>query len=177
VNYVVDDIGTVVSQMVVRAPLDVPAYLYGHQLDINNQLLRLQQDPLKKEQRYPLVALFLDIEEPVINGVINYKLNLVIVAKTNPNDSAVMRFEDTKVFKTILNPLYEAFFKSLGDSGLFMWPGVMERPKHSKFFRPFWGKPITEQLETKKNEANIFNDYLDAIQIKGLEINQKLKYC
>lgn len=172
-NYVVDDIGIVVTQM----KGDVPEYLFGHRLEINNRLLRLQQDPAKKEQRYPLIALFLDIEEPVVEGVIRYKLNLVIVAKSDPNDNAEQRYQDSKPFKSVLYPLYYAFFKSLSDSGLFMWPEVAEQPKHTKVDRPFWGKVIQDELGVNKIEANIFNDYLDAIQIKGLEINQKLKYC
>lgn len=186
-NYIVDDIGTVVENMgngrYWAAEFDQffrgnPCqYLFGHRLDINNQLLRQQGNKDKKEQRYPLIALFLDIEEPVIKGVINYKLNLVIVAKTSPNDSAVQRYQDTKTFKTVLYPLYNAFMGSLSDSGLFMWPEVADRPKHSKIDRPFWGKAVTDELGVKQTDANIFNDFLDAIQIKNLEINQKLKYC
>jgi len=187
VNYIVDDIGVVVEnlssgrywakefdQFFRGNPCQ---YLYGHRLQINNQLLRQQQNPAKKEQRYPLIALFLDIEEPVINGVINYKLNLVIGAKTDPNYSTEARYQDNKPFKSVLYPLYYAFMQSLSDSGLFMWPGVADMPKHSKIDRPFWGVSIADELGVKKNEANIFNDFLDAIQIKNLEINQKLKTC
>jgi hypothetical protein len=173
VNYVVDDIGTVVAQMKGA----VPEYLFGHRLEINNRLLKQSQDPAKKEQRYPLIALFLDIEQSVTGNIINYKLNIMIVTKTNPNDTTEARYDDMKPFKMVLYPLYYSFIQSLSDSGLFMWPTVADMPKHSKIDRPFWGKAVTDELGIKKTEANVFNDYLDAIQIKNLEINQKLKTC
>lgn len=186
-NYIVDDIETVVDQMSTGRYWakefdkffrgNPCQYLFGHRLEITNRLLKQQQNKDLKEQRYPLIALFLDVEEPVIGNVISYKLNLVIVAKTNPNDTTEARYEDNKPFKSVLYPLYYAFMKSLSDSGLFMYPQVADIPKHSKIDRPFWGKAVTEELGIKQTEANIFNDYLDAIQIKNLEVNQKLKTC
>ena len=186
-NVIVDDIGTVVTninngrywarefdEFFKGNPCQ---YLYGHKVEITNRLLKQQQNKDLKEQRYPLVALFLDIEEPIIGDVINYKLNLVIVAKTNPNDTTEARYQDSKPFKTVLYPLYNAFFKSLSDSGLFFSPTVADKPKHTKIDRPFWGKAVTDELGIKQTEANIFNDYLDAIQIKNLEVNQKIKTC
>lgn len=186
-NYIVDDIGTVVDQMnngrywakefdqFFRGnPIN---YLFGHRLEVNNRLLKQQQNKDLKEQRYPLIALFLDIEEPIVGDVINYKLNLVIGAKTNPADTTEARYQDSKPFKTVLYPMYNAFMKSLSDSGLFFWPTVADNPKHTKIDRPYWGLAIADDMGVKKTEANIFNDFLDAIQIKGLEINQKIKTC
>lgn len=186
-NFIVDDIEKVVNGLVPgkywsaetkQFFIDHPCqYLYGHKVEVTNRLLKKQQNNQLKDQLYPLIVLFLDIEEPIIGDVINYKLNLVIVAKTNPNDNTAVRYQDTKPFKLILYPLFEAFMKSLSDSGLFFWPTVTDKPKHTKIDRPFWGKAMTDELGIKQTEANIFNDYLDAIQIKNLEVNQKIKTC
>jgi len=186
-NYIVEDIGIVVDQMNTGRYWSKEFdnffrgqsvnYLFGHEQEITNRLTRQQQNADLAEVRYPLIALFMDIEEPVINGVIQYKLNLVIVAKTKSTDNAEQRYEDDKPFKVVLYPLYKAFMQSLSDSGLFMWPSVADLPEHSKFDRPYYGKSKPNANGDQANTANILNDVLDAIQIKNLKINQKLKNC
>lgn len=188
-NFVVDDIGTVVNSM---RPLDnsygngmidyltsigqnenndlKPFYMYGHRLEISNRLLDKDKDMVYKYQKYPLIALRMDFPERVVDGMWQYTLNLAILTYTEKNYNAEERY--TNVFKPVLYPLYERFLKVVRESGLFTWPGDQEYIPHTKYDRPFWG--ISER---EGNSKNIFNDPLDAIELVDLKLNQRIKNC
>ena len=174
-NYVVDDIGAVVAAMRGDELIDnqfddslaglVPFYLYGHRLDIANRLLIKNNDAVYKEQKYPLVALFMDFPEQVADGMQKYNLHVVIFHLTDANYTIEDRY--TKVFKPILYPLYLNFMQSLRKVGKFTWSGDQGYPPHTKIDRPYWGKVYSEG-----NAAYIFNDRLDALEISDLKISE-----
>lgn len=166
-NYVVDDMGTVVAAMRAVDSL-VPFYMYGHRLEISNRLLEKTKDKVLKYQKYPLVALRMDIPETVKDGLWHYKLNIVIVAKTDPNYDTPERMQN--VFRPVLYPLYEQLLQAIINSGLFMWEQGNDVPVHTKIDRPFWGITAKEG-----NTAYIFNDPLDGIEIIDLELTQRIK--
>ena len=176
-NYIVDDIGEVVSLMrpfgtsTYRA--NVPYYMYGHREEIANLLRTKENDPVYKYQKYPLVVLRLDASENVHDGVIDYNLNLAIMDFTDKNYNAADRY--TNVFKPVLYPLYQSFLKQLKDSGLFMFGSKLKEPKHTKVDRPFWGTPPSPPNEG--NNKYIFSDPLDAIEIINLQLTQQIKPC
>lgn len=185
-NFIVDDIGTVVEKMRSDAKLrslllpalcelnknglqdEMPYYMYGHRVEISNRLILKDANSAQKYQKYPLVALRLDTPEKNRDGMIDYTLNIAIVMSTNRNWTADDRY--TKVFKPVLYPLYESFLKQLNNSGLFTWSnGLHKRPKHTKIDRPYWGTTANEG-----NASNLFNDPLDAIELVDLELSQTL---
>lgn len=173
-NYVVDDIGTVVGRMrdstLAVDDLDYgkPFYMFGHRQEINRRLLTKNNNPNLKNKKYPLIILRLDLDEELEGGMFHYNLNIAIVTLTNKNLNAEERY--TEVFKPILYPLYESFLKEIKASGLFVWPGNQLIPPHVKIDRPYWG---IEDLEA--NTKNIFSDPLDAIEIVNLKLNQYKK--
>lgn len=186
-NFIVDDIGTVVEAM---RPVDVsygqdmvdymstnhpssdtelmPFYLYGHRLEIANRLKEKEKDLVFKYQKYPLVALRLPVIEDVSDGVWHFTLNIAILTFTQKNYNSEQRYEN--VFKPVLYPLYERFLGEIKNSGLFMWPDDQEYPEHQKVDRLFWGTEYSEG-----NEKHIFNDPIDAIEIMGLKLNRRVK--
>jgi len=147
-----------------------PYYMYGHRLEIADRLTKKEQDPIKKKQRYPLIALKFDIAEVKRDGVSDFKLNIVIATKSDANSNAEQRM--TNVFKPILYPLYEKFILKFCNSGLFFWDGDLTIPDHIKIDRPYWG---TEAKEG--NLKNIFNDPVDAIEIVDLKFSMRDKNC
>lgn len=171
-QFLVDDIGKVVESM--RAldddgnPTGPPYYIYGHKAEINLRLIKQDGDPILKKEKYPLIALRMDIPEENDNGIIRYKLNLAIVEYTSKTDYVIDRY--AKVIKPVLYPLYESFLVKLKQSGLFFWDGNQRMPKHTKIDRPYWGTP-----NDKGNTENIFSDPLDCIEIINLEVNQNYK--
>jgi hypothetical protein len=179
VNYLVDDIGAVVTSVRNQsqklwlsdpsAVSTTPYYMYGHRLEINNRLVQKSKGDFKY-QLYPLIALRMDFEEDIDNGLIKYNLNLAILNRTEKNYNAEERY--TNVFKPILYPLYEAFMDKLKKAGIFQWDGNYTLPPHTKIDRPYYGTSSEEQ-----NVKNIFSDTLDAIEIIGLKLSQRIKRC
>jgi hypothetical protein len=179
-NYIVDDIGKIVTAMrsdpVVKDLFGpslqglIPFYLYGHRLDVSNRLLQKNLDAVYKEQKYPLVALFMDFPEVVANGMASYDLHIAILHITDANYTIEDRY--IKVFKPILYPLYLSFMDKLRKVGKFTWPADQSYPPHTKTDRPYWGTVYEEG-----SERYIFNDRLDAIEISDLKVNKTIKNC
>ncbi len=185
-NYIVDDIGAVVTAMQSDATLiaaltagipalnsngyavGMPYYMYGHRREIANRLLEMDEDRVLKYKKYPLVALRLDIPEEHEDGIIKFRLNIAIVMRTDQNWNAEERYP--LVLKPVLYPLYESFLRNFKTAGLFMWEGDQSEPPHTKLDRPYWGIE-----EGEGNVANIFNDPLDAIELIDLRFSQNLR--
>lgn len=166
---IVDEIEKVVSAM-RTTPTGSPYYMYGHRQEIIDRITAKNNDPVKKNQRYPLVALKMDIAETVRGNVRDFRLNIVIATLSDIKSTADQRMTNT--FKPILYPLYESFLKQFNNAGLFFWEGDLGYPSHIKLDRPYWG---TEAKEG--NLKNIFNDPVDAIELVDLRFSMREKNC
>jgi hypothetical protein len=174
--YIVDIIGSIVDA--VRADYtpptifsgNAPFYMYGHPLEIINTLSQKDKHSKLKYQKYPLIALFQDFEETKgQNQAINtdVSLNIVIAVNTDKNYNSEERYTNT--FKTVLYPLYDLFLEKLAASNYFA--ATQGSISHRKTDRVYWGAQGTER--------NIFNDYLDAIELTNLELSvyNNVKIC
>lgn len=152
---------------------DSPFYMYGHPMEIIETLSQKDKHSTLKYKRYPLIALFQDFEEEKgDNQAINtrVRLNMVIAVSTKREYKSSERYTNT--FKTILYPLYNLFMEKFAASNYFQTSeGIIA---HTKIDRVFWGK-----TGLYGNEANIFNDYLDAIELRNLELSiyNNVKIC
>lgn len=147
----------------------VPFYMYGHPLEINNRLLEKNKDRLNKWLKYPLIVLRLDTEEKVKNGIVEYNLNVAILTYTDRKYNAEDRQEN--VFKPVLYPLYKLFMRKLQESGLFILEeGDDVLPEHTKIDRYYWGNKSNDN-----NDANMFNDPIDAIELADLKLSSYVK--
>jgi len=173
---IIQDIETVVASL--RDPIidplakgaGSPYFEYGHRHEIAMGLDIKNLDNKYKYQKFPLIALRLDIPEiKTGGGITEYSLNLAIVESTQKQYNARQR--KANVFDPILEPLYVRFMEALKTSGLFFWQGQQYEPPHTKINRYFWGTPGPE-----KNEKNIFNEPIDAIEIINLRL-KKLPNC
>jgi hypothetical protein len=142
---------------------------FGHRLEIANTLTE-KEGTQYKYNRYPLLALRLDIPEIIEDGMQKVKLNIAIITFTNENYKARDRY--AKVLVPILYPLYESFMVQLRRSGIFTWEGYRDYPTHEVIDRPYWGI-----ADTEGNVKNIFQDPIDAIEIIDLKINKRLTKC
>lgn len=175
-RYIVDDIGSVVAKMRPTVPpvdpqapgAGAPYYMYGHRLEVANILKSKGTDSVRALQRYPLIVLNMDVAERIEGDMVRYNLNIGIFTITDKKYRAEERYEN--IFKPVLYPLYDSFFTQLKNIGLFSWSGNQALPKHLKIDRPFWGKTGIEG-----NEAELFNDPIDAIEILNLEVSQRIK--
>lgn len=187
-NYIVDDIGAVVSAVrakwitadssIVTVDSDLvtadggsaPYYMYDSRGNIAKGLRQKGKDSVMKFQKYPLIALRLPVPEEKSNGMVSYTLNIGIFSLSTKTRNTAQRYDE--VFRPILYPLYEMFFQAVKESGLFQWSGYQNLPEHTKVDRPFWGTEGAEQ-----NEKYIFEDPLDAIEIFNLRLNSRIKTC
>jgi hypothetical protein len=145
-----------------------PFYIFGHRREIANRLLMKDKDGVFKFQKYPLFALRLPITQIVsTDKVQDVSLNIAILDLTQKNFRSDDRYEN--VIKPILMPLYLDFFDKLENSFEIMNIGT---PVHQRVDRLFYGITALEG-----NEAYIFADPLDGIELVDLELKLNNNNC
>lgn len=122
--------------------------------------------------KYPLVCLFLDVDEEMNQQVGIYsnmpRLRIAICTGTSPTYKAATR--DEKTFKPILTPIYLEMLKQMEYIGFFQYPNGGFPHQHKRNY--FWGR---EGVYGK--EATKFNDMLDAIEITFTNIKLLTTDC
>lgn len=182
-NVIEDDIEAVVvlmrtlrnlpefSTLNALLPAGAPFYMFGHIQEINSRLVQRTQDPVKRNEKFPLVALRLDNPADVEDGMLRYNLNIAIIAASSESRNAQERLALT--FKPLLNPLYNLFFLALRRSGRFSWEtGLDSYPPHTRVDRYYWGV-----MSGNTKIKNVLSDPSDAIELIGLRINSRIKTC
>lgn len=137
---------------------------YGHLNEVTKNLQIKANSITQKTARYPLIWLVMDFEEakgktPGIYAELT--ASLVIAVPTLKEYSMEQR--KTAVFLKRLYPIYGELLKQFNKSAVFGMPPVARIP-HTKIDRPYWGG------QDKSGDANLFNDMVDAIQIKNLKL-------
>ena len=165
ITNVVNVFGSIIEN--VRAEYDTvsgekPFYLHGHPLEIINTLQEYTNIASLKLKKFPLIALFEDFEDLGKEGLFSHraKLNVFIITDTLPTYKAAERYTNT--FDIVLTPIYLLLDKYMRESHL-----IFTQPSKSI------GTPIKHLYWGKNglygNEGNIFNDYIDALEIKNLD--------
>ncbi len=136
-----------------------PYFIDGHLLDVANQLIEKDGSVAPvKFKKYPLIVMEQDFEMNKLNGpMARATLSFVIVNHTKPEYTTEKRREFN--FTPILDPLYKDFIAALDN---FLGVAVLSE-EWEVTRRYYWGSQFAA-------EANVFNDFLDAIEIKNLEI-------
>lgn len=149
----------------------VPVYFkHDSILAIAKELSEMDQSSLKFK-KYPLVALVHDFDENMNTDLVTHSrlpdLNILIANNTERDYDSDMRYE--RNYKPILYPIYTQFIRNIEKSGMFAIRanGV----PHTKSDRLFWGR-----YGLYGREGNIFNDYLDVLEIKNLNLSL-IKNC
>lgn len=139
---------------------------YGHYVDVTRNLGDKDKSISQKGDKYPLIWLVMDFEERFGGEEYEYcelpDLQFIIAVPTKPAINARKRTEET--FTPTLYPIYEEFKKQIAYSGYF---GNAEPLEHTKIDRPYWGG----QDGLGNGQANLFNDFIDAIQLKRVRLN------
>jgi len=168
---VVDLIGLCVIETAKAMYMDSAAinYMHGHPREITESLTEMTKNPTASAGKYPLIALFQDFEEPREGDFINLRLNMIIATLTDRNYKSAERYAVN--FKPLLYPIYDRFIYDLSRSGYFQESSERDI-KVTKIDRLFWGRN-----GLYGSESNIFNDYIDCIELKDLKLKLKLKKC
>jgi hypothetical protein len=141
---------------------------HGHPLEIIETLKQKDKSQSYRFQKYPLVALFQDFPENNVGAGFESEVNLhLIIAKGTKNTyKAKERYEHN--FTPFLYPVYNALFEEINRDRNFLTYGAKSIP-HQKWDRLYWG-----HSGLFGNKSNIFNDYLDVIEIKNLKLKHNL---
>ena len=143
-------------------------YQYGDPKEIITNLKAMTIDPAQTSQKYPMLALFTDIEEKrgeQSSIEARVELNMILATLTQPTLIAPERIEQN--FKITLYPLYYQLLKSISSSGYFM-ESAWQRLSHQKIDRLYWGR-----YGLRADNGNVFGDYIDAIEITNLKLSIK----
>lgn len=136
-------------------------FMHGHPLEIVNTLADKANASSYKGKRFPLIALYQDIEENVRNE--GYEriapVTVIIANQTDPNYTAATRQDQN--FDPILYKLEAGFKYCLKKSE---YIGGL-KPDYNRIDRVFWGRN-----GIYGNEGNMFQDYIDAIELNNLEL-------
>lgn len=135
-----------------------PYFIDGHLLDVAKQLVMKNNSVApNKFKKYPLIVLEQDFDMNKLDGVYTRaSLNFVIVNRTQGDYNTKQRREFN--FTPVLDPLYMDFIDALSNfEGLEVVSDEWEVTR-----RYYWGSQFVDK--------NIFNDWLDAIEIKNLNI-------
>jgi hypothetical protein len=147
-------------------------YEHGHPLEIINTLRGMGKTPAYDPLKYPLIALFQDIDEKKGTGTqfeSEVSVNIIIAMLTDPNRVASQRLSCNYI--PVLYPLYVLLMESIAKSGYFYCYSISDLP-HTKTDRMYWGKK-----GLYGSDGNIFGDYIDAIEIQNLQLTIKKQNC
>lgn len=173
--YIVDEIAAIVAKVQTALLTELQAYdpliegvhyEYGPGKEILETLKQKDMAPSFRNKKYPLVALLMEFPEtrnPTIGVYAEADLSLVFCHHTKIDYKTAERYE--KTFKPVLYPIYLKFMHELEMSGIaFSQTGEYE---HQKVDCPYYGR----------ENKNVGNDFLDAIEVNNLKIRLYQKSC
>lgn len=136
-------------------------YEYGSSLQIQTELQKLNGSVTLKSTKYPLMAVFQGFPESIATGgymPVTFPA-ITIATLTTSTDSTKKRYD--KIFRTTLYPIYQEFLRQL--------------PRHRNVVGNcadiFGGKKVDYPGSLPVDKA--MNEYVDAIEIQGLQITFK----
>jgi len=133
---------------------------HGHPEEIINLFKQATHKESVKREQFPAICLFQDIPEK--HSTVKEReatLNMVIITDTKKEYEASQRY--TYTFRPILIPLFTRLIKAIECSGNI---GIVSED-FEYYERLYWGKS-----GLYGNVGNIFNDFIDAIELNNLRI-------
>lgn len=136
-----------------------PYFDYGTRKTINRALLDKNNGEYNY-QKYPLVALRLPVVLDTVNSITTADINVLIATFTRKQYRPQERMAN--VFNPILYPLVRQFLNMLRLSGEFLSFDA----DYQQIDRMFYGTESGDE----QNIANVFDDPLDAVEIRNLKL-------
>ena len=161
----------------VPAILTTPVYFnYGHYADVLKDLKAKDGGITTQDKKYPLIWLVMDyVEKKGIDLGLQAQipnLTILIVTPTTPTDNIADKM--VKNFVPILYPIYQELLTQISKE-VRLKNSIVSQINHEKIDRPYWG--LNSGINGSNGEANLFNDFIDAIEIRNLDISVKRKIC
>jgi len=143
-------------------------YMQGHPMELAGILQSFTKASLPK---YPLVILVRDVEDQTAttgqNGInTQFNARIIICMRTEPSLRGDAR--EAATFKPVLHPIFWELLNQISNSDLFNMPTI-EDMKLKWTDRYYWG--------VNDENKNIFNDHIDAVEIKSISLNVNNEHC
>lgn len=132
-------------------------YEHGHYDEIETTLAQFEASRQHYNKKYPLIALFEDVLQRVVNGITEVRFTLVICYNSDREYKSKDRYRE--VINPILMPIYEELLNQILESGLYYGYQV----KHDMIVRPFAGG-----AGERGTKGALFSDILDAIEMRDI---------
>lgn len=147
-------------------------YQHGHYQEITNTLIEYNESKDHYDKKYPLIALIEDVRYSYRDKMIDLpNLGIVICYKSEATFRSKDRYKE--IINPILMPIYESLMMAIVDSGMVSNYTI----NHEMFVRPYYGASEDTANGTRKNRANIFNDILDCIEIRNMQLRLYEDVC
>jgi hypothetical protein len=174
--YIPDLFQQVIDNMNDGDALESPVFFdAGHYKDVTRNLTLKDSSINDGAKKYPLIWLVMDFVERKGSGKDYYcelnDIGIIIGVPTLPEYAMTDRRD--KSFLPTLYPVYDEFMYQLTASGLFTATAPDDIP-HDKIDRPYWGGV---NLDGSGGSANLWNDMIDAIQIRKMQLFVNYQNC
>jgi len=139
-------------------------YMYGHPKEIANRLAELSNSPTEGSKKFPLIILFTDItiDRSLVGFYGSTNLRMLIANFTLAEYTSNQRTEIN--FKPILHPIKKELINQIDRHMQFTYEDELTYKETDMYY---YGSQI--------NEKNIFNDRIDAIELRDIKLNIKNK--
>jgi hypothetical protein len=148
-------------------------FFHGHLKDIADNFSLMDATNRWRNQKYPCMVLLQDfaVERPDRRAGKAYevrgKTQWLILAESNPEYIPEDRI--AKVYKPVLYPIYEAFLTALAQAKV-----VIGSTAHTQIDRLRMTSSFSEAIAMQGVKSS-FNDYLDGIEIRDLNLELRKK--
>lgn len=154
-----------------RAENPFPVYYdFGRYVEVTRNLTSKDGGKESKNKKYPLIWLVVPytVVDTWIEGPCEIK-NLEIIIATATKQASTTPDRINENFIPFLYPIYDELRKQIDISGYF--DDIDFNNDFERIDQPYWdGKQGTSQ-------ANLFNDYIDAIQLRGIRLTVNEQTC
>ena len=139
-------------------------YMYGHPKEIAIRLQELSNSPTEGNKKFPLIILFTDIiiDKSLVGFYRSTSLRMLIANFTLAEYTSVQRTEIN--FKPILHPIKKELINQIDRHDRFTYEDELTYKETDMYY---YGSQI--------NDKNIFNDRIDAIELRDIKLNIKNK--
>ncbi len=167
--YIVEEMASVIAK--VNTALTAASfgttpvyYMYGHPKEIAIRLQELSNSPTEGAKKFPLIILFTDItiDRSLIGFYGSVSLRILIANFTLAEYISEQRTEIN--FKPILHPIKKELINQIDRHARFTYEDELTYKETDMYY---YGSQI--------NDKNIFNDRIDAIELRDIKLNIKNK--
>lgn len=162
-------IGEIVKKTACRLGFHVN-YLWGDWTYISNQLTIWSKNPETARLKYPVICLFTTFDEDKRDRRYHCKASLDFLIATSTLSGYTNEQREEESFRKTLRPVYSVFLREMKECNLLDFDAGHIPHIYSENYR--YGARGVMMSEGKK-----FNDLIDGIDIKQLEIKIKKQNC